>query len=254
MKKLIHTIVLISFLHTMSSCQKQTTTLFDKYIYDNKTTQLPYNLHKPNIEQGKEYPLILYFHGAGERGSDNEINLKNGIQNFVNEHNLKHNPCFILVPQCNKQYRWVETDWNALSHSLPTEMSIPMSATMELLFQIIETYPIDVNRIYVTGLSMGGYASWDIITRYPNLFAAAMPICGGGDETKAKNISHIPIWAFHGTNDKVVFPVRSINMVDAINKYGGNAKLTLYENMEHNVWTITYSNQEIIDWLFEQYK
>jgi predicted peptidase len=253
MKMLFRTPLIVIMVLTYS-CQSQERELFQKHSYEGEKGQLPYRLHVPDIENGRTYPLILYFHGAGERGTDNEISLKNGVLNFVSDYNLINNPCFILVPQCKKHYRWVETDWNAPSHAQPNEMSVPMRATIELLYEIIKNYPIDTDRLYVTGLSMGGFATWDIISRFPDMFAAAIAVCGGGDETTAERISHIPIWAFHGSNDKVVLPFRTVNMVDAIRKNGGNAILTIYEGMEHNVWSNTYSNQEVIDWLFRQRK
>jgi len=253
MKMLFRTPLIVIMVLTYS-CQGQERELFQKHSYEGEKGQLPYRLHVPDIENGRTYPLILYFHGAGERGTDNEISLKNGVLNFVSDYNLINNPCFILVPQCNKHYRWVETDWNAPFHTQPNEMSVPMRATKELLSEIIKNYPIDTDRLYVTGLSMGGFATWDIISRFPDMFAAAIAVCGGGDETTAERISHIPIWAFHGSNDKVVLPFRTVNMVDAIRKNGGNAILTIYEGMEHNVWSNTYSNQEVIDWLFRQRK
>ena len=104
--------------------------------------------------------------------------------------------------------------------------------------------------MYCTGLSMGGYGTWAMIAKYPKLFAAAVPICGGGDPTTSKKIIGIPIWAFHGGADRVVPPTRSQAMIDAIHKANGqNAKLTIYPRVNHNSWTRTYSNEKVYEWM-----
>ncbi len=225
--------------------------LFEKRIYQSGEFEMPFRLHVPeNYDTALSYPLILYFHGSGERGIDNEITLKHGVMNFVRAENLVKYPCFIIVPQCMPEHRWVEVHWSLPSHSRPENMSVPMCLAVEILNQTIEWYPVDTSRIYVTGLSMGGFATWDIITRFPDRFAAAIPVCGGGDTALASLITHVPIWAFHGKLDRVVLPSRSIDMVDAVNRYGGNAKLTLLETIGHNAWDKAYTNPKLIEWLF----
>lgn len=252
MKQLFVINVLIFSIVTYAFAQKE---LFEKRIFQSGSYSMPYRLCvPPQMNVDTVYPLVLYFHGAGERGDDNDITLKNGVLNFVSEENRVAHPCFVLVPQCAPKYRWVEVHWALPSHIRPVEMSIPMCLTMELLEQLIDYYPIDTNRIYVTGLSMGGFATWDIITRYPDKFAAAVPLCGGGDTAFAQSITSIPIWAFHGQQDQVVLPQRSDDMVYAVNAAGGNAKLTMYETLAHNVWDKTYGNPKLIEWIFSQSK
>jgi len=230
--------------------------LFQKHIYKNNEFEMPYRLHLPdNYDENKSYPVILYFHGAGERGIDNEITLKNGVQNFASDENRIKYPCIIIVPQCPPAYRWVEVHWALPSHTMPEQMSLPMKHSMLLLNEITELYSADTNRIYVTGLSMGGFGTWDAISRFPNTFAAAVPVCGGGDLAFAKTLTGIPIWAFHGKLDKVVIPERSEHMIQEIIKHGGKfAKLTIYNNVAHNAWVNAYSDQKMIDWMFAQTK
>jgi predicted peptidase len=232
------------------------TDLFQRHIYKSAEFEMPYRLLIPeNYDEYQKYPVILYFHGAGERGIDNEITLKNGVQNFASDENRKKYPCIIIVPQCPPAYRWVEVHWALPSHVRPTEMSLPMKHSMVLLDEIIELYSVDTNRIYVTGLSMGGFGTWDAITRFPNTFAAAIPVCGGADTAFASCVKNVPVWAFHGKLDKVVIPSRSIDMVDAIVKQGGKvARLTIYNNVAHNAWVNAYANQLMIDWMFAQTK
>jgi predicted peptidase len=130
--------------------------------------------------------------------------------------------------------------------------SVPMNLTMDLLEKLIHKYPIDKKRIYVTGLSMGGFGAWDMICRYPGKFAAAIPICGGGDTGKAQLLVNTPIWAFHGSNDKVVKVILSRNMINAIKANGGNPKYTEYKGVGHDCWINAYKEKGLLEWLFGQ--
>jgi predicted peptidase len=136
--------------------------------------------------------------------------------------------------------------------NMPKEISVPERLTMLVLDSLQRVLSADANRIYITGLSMGGFGTWDLISRYPGKFACAVPLCGGGDEKMAPRLSKIPIWAFHGDADKVVMPWRSTNMVAAINAAGGNAKLTFYKGGTHNCWDATYRNPDVFRWMFRQ--
>jgi predicted peptidase len=228
---------------------------FEKRTFVRDGIKLPYRLELPaNYDSTKKYPIILFLHGAGERGSDNESQLTYIDKIFGSEQFRQKYPAFILAPQCPKDKRWVEVDWSLMHHTIPDTMSIPMRLTVALLLSIIHKYNIDTDRIYVTGLSMGGFGTWDIIARFPHLFAAAIPICGGGDEKTAPKIAHIPIWAFHGTLDKVVPVQRSRNMIAAIKKAGGNPKYTEVPNKGHLVWNTAYATPGLWQWLFSQKK
>jgi predicted peptidase len=127
-----------------------------------------------------------------------------------------------------------------------------MSALFELLDSFIDSHPVDRQRIYLTGLSMGGFGTWDAIARRPDFFAAAIPICGGGDLKTASRIKDLPIWCFHGGADPVVAVELSRTMVDAIKAAGGHPKYTEYEGVAHDSWTQTYKNNELFQWLFQQ--
>lgn len=230
------------------------TSIFEKFEYiDDNNDTLRYCLSKPdNIEKTKLYPLVIFLHGAGERGYDNQKQLTH-IEKPVSDSSFrKLFPCFVLAPQCPPNKRWVEVDWSAPSHTMPEQPSIHLKLLLELVSNLLRKEKIDETRIYVTGLSMGGYGTWDLISRYPDLFAAAAPICGGGDEKQASKLTKIPIWNFHGTLDKAVSVERSRNMIKAIRNAGGNPIYTEYLQGTHNVWTITYNNQLFWDWLFNQ--
>jgi predicted peptidase len=136
---------------------------------------------------------------------------------------------------------------------LPTP-SRQMEMLITLVHQLIEKLPIDTNRIYITGLSMGGFGTFDAIERYPNLFAAAVPVCGGGDVSKAASIAHIPIWIFHGAEDAAVNPLLSINMMNALTKAGAHPGFTMYPETGHFSWIAAYSDPMMMEWLFRQHK
>jgi predicted peptidase len=125
---------------------------------------------------------------------------------------------------------------------------------MELIDQLQGKYPVDASRLYITGLSMGGFGTWDALQRWPDRFAAAVTICGGGDTRMAAKIAHVPIWVFHGARDPVVKPDRSRKMVQAIKDAGGKPKYTEYPQAGHDSWTATYKDPEVLKWLFAQRK
>src|SRR5439155_9535595 len=132
--------------------------------------------------------------------------------------------------------------------------SKPMQLLISLIQQLKKTLPIDTNRVYITGLSMGGFGTFDAIERYPGLFAAAVPVCGGGDVSKAASISHIPMWVFHGAEDPAVNPVLSLNMFVALTKAGAHPGFTQYPEVGHFSWIGAYSDPAMIDWMFRQHK
>lgn len=204
----------------------------------------------PKIEEGKKYPLVIFLHGAGERGNDNAAQLKHGVGDFV-RHRSDY-PCFLIAPQCPEGKKWVEVDWSAASHDLPAEPGDQMALVRGVIDQFVKEKPIDADRIYITGLSMGGYGTWDAISRYPDLFAAAAPICGGGDPKHAKTIKDLPIWCFHGDQDQAVKVERSRAMIEAIKAAGGEPKYTEYPGVGHDSWTRSYANDEFFAWLFAQ--
>ena len=229
--------------------------LFQEKIYRNaKAEKMPYRFLEPQVGQdkGKRYPLVIAFHGAGERGDDNRQQVGNGLQMFVLQKNLNNFPCYVIVPQCPLGKRWVEVDWNLDAHRMPDTPSTYMRLSMELLKEVILKYPVDTTRLYITGLSMGGFATWDAICRYPGKFAAAAPVCGGGDENQAPLLVNTPIWAFHGGKDKVVKTIRSRNMIAAIQKVGGHPIYTEYPGMGHNSWDSAYRSQKLLPWMFDQ--
>ena len=224
-----------------------------KMFRDSQGGLLPYRqLAPPKIEPGQRYPLVLLFHGAGERGTDNRLQLRLMLPAFIREENRTNHPCFVLAPQCPPGKRWVEVDWGSPAHAMPPEPSESMALAFGLLDEAMAALPVDRQRIYVCGASMGGFGTWDALARRPELFAAALPVCGGADLQQAVRIAHIPVWAFHGDRDTVVLPARSSAMIETMRKAGGHPKLTLYPGGDHDAWTATFNSPEVFAWLFAQ--
>lgn len=228
-------------------------TLLEKHTFTKGDDKLLYRLLKPETINEKEtYPLVIFLHGAGERGSDNKAQLKHGVAEFAKEDTRKKHPCFLIAPQCPERGWWVPFSRKGKTDEKPG--TDPGTLVLELIEKACKDLPIDKKRIYITGLSMGGYGTWGLLARKPDLFAAGMPICGGGDENQAEKLTKIPLWVFHGDEDKVVRPEQSRNMVQAIEKAGGKPKYKEYPGVGHDSWTATYRDPEVLAWLFEQKK
>ncbi len=222
---------------------------FARLQYITKTDTLPFRLLKPRkLENDKTYPLIIFLHGAGERGNNNEGNIKHINELVTNNANRMKYPCFVIAPQCAKKQQWIE----AYNSPFSKKPSKPMQLFIGLLEKTLKEYPIDPDRIYITGVSMGGYGTWDLISRYPNKFAAAVPVCGGGDVKMAPLIKDIPIWAFHGATDPVVKPEQSRKMITALQNAGGFPGYTEYPNVDHPSWVHAYKEPYLFVWMFRQ--
>ena len=194
-----------------------------------------YYLHLPGgyeSDPQKKWPLILFLHGSGERGYDINQVKKNGL---VRDLEAKPDfPCIVVAPQCSPKEWWSPSELN------------------NLLDQVEAKYRVDLDRVYLTGLSMGGYGSWALATESPQRFAAVVPVCGGGDPDDVERIKGVPIWVFHGGKDEVVPLQRSQKMVDALKKIGGNVKFTIFPEAGHDSWTQAYALPELYEWMLQQ--
>lgn len=221
---------------------------------EGREVDFRYRLLRPAVvESGQRYPLVLFLHGAGERGSDNQRQLKY-LPTWLAEPELRRtHPCFVVAPQCRAEKRWADCDWSD-EKSLPQrpEPTLDLAAAVAAIEAVIKAEPVDADRVYLTGLSMGGYGSWDLAARMPERFAAVVPICGGGDEATAATLAKIPIWCFHGADDDVVPTARSRSMVEAVKAAGGNVRYTEFEGVTHDSWTPAYRDPATLEWLFRQ--
>ena len=195
--------------------------------------QMGYLLYLPeDYEQKESWPLLLFLHGSGERGTDLQLVKKHGPPKLIEAG--KQFPFIVVSPQCPEGQWWQPVELTAL------------------LDEIVEKYKVDQDRIYVTGLSMGGFGTWSLAAYAPHRLAAIAPICGGGETYWTERFSHLPVWVFHGAKDKGVPLQRSEKMVESLKKHGGNVKLTVYPEAGHDSWTETYDNPELYEWLLEQ--
>lgn len=222
---------------------------------DNNGEKLPYRLFLPeNYNSEIKYPLLLSFHGAGEKGNDNFKQLEPWVAAWIDGKVQKNNPCIILMPQCPENTQWVDVPFQKGSYSISNvPMTQPMKLAKKIFDKIINEYSVDENRIYVMGVSMGGYATWNFVLNFPDIAAAAIPICGGGDPSLANRINSLPIWAFHGDQDKTVPVSGTIDMVDKLKQVGNNnLRLTIYENVGHEVYDMAWKDLELVNWVFKQ--
>jgi len=187
-------------------------------------------------EKRQNWPLMVFLHGAGERGSDLNKVAVHGPPKIVK--NRKDFPFILVSPQCPEGNWWTEK----------------VEVLINLVDDIAARYKVDKKRIYLTGLSMGGYGTWALASAYPERFAAIAPICGGGSRIMSLRLKDIPIWVFHGAKDRVVPLEESEEMVNAIRKRGGDVKFTIYPDAGHDSWTESYDNQELYDWFLEHSK
>lgn len=201
-----------------------------------RTIHLKYLLFLPEDyekQPGKKWPMILFLHGAGERGDNLDLVKLHGIAKIVEEQSGF--PFITVSPQCPENTLWWE-------HT-PTLKA--------LLDQVMAGYAVDEQRIYLTGLSMGGYGTWSLAMAYPDLFAAIAPICGGGLSEFVGIVRDVPVWAFHGDKDPAVPLKAGQRMVDALQAVGGNVRFTVYPGVGHDSWTETYENPELYEWFLQ---
>jgi len=210
---------------------------FEKQI--TKTVGLRYLLYLPKgygEKKEQKWPLMLFLHGAGERGSNIEIVKKHGPPKLVEQG--RDFPFIIVSPQCPSEAWWTEkTD-----------------TLMALLDEIESKYAVDSNRVYLTGLSMGGFGSWTLGCRHPERFAAVAPICGGGEWYLAGRLKDVPVWVFHGGKDSTVPLRESEDMVAALRRARGDVQFTVYPDANHDSWTETYNNPKLYEWFLSHRK
>ncbi|WP_053978190.1 carboxylesterase family protein [Mangrovimonas xylaniphaga] len=235
---------------------------YQKQLFIHGNDTLKYRIMYPkDFSESKQYPLLLFLHGAGERGSDNTSQLVHGSALFANEKNREDFPAIVIFPQCPKESYWANADVDRSSY--PISLKFPKDAAptpaMDMVLKLMDAFTVKSfvkkEQVYVGGLSMGGMGTFEILSRRPDMFAGAIAICGGGNTELAENYAtKVPMWIFHGANDDVVRPQLSIDMVSAILKYGGKPNFNLYAKDNHNSWDSTFAEPGLLPWLFSQSK
>jgi predicted peptidase len=252
MFKLLFALCTILLLATLPlKAQQREAFVKDRYISGKDT--LPFRLLYPlHYNKTKHYPVVVFLHGAGARGKDNELQLTSMPAMLADSAARKKYPCFILAPQCAQKDVWVKFPVFPNSLQATAQPTTSARLTLELLQKLQKQLPLDRNRIYITGYSMGGEGTFDFLTRRPNLFAAAVPICSVADTSKAGLISRVPVWAFHGDQDNVNDVKYSRMMIAALKQHGGTPRYTEYPGIKHNCWATAYGTSALYEWLFAQ--
>jgi predicted esterase len=195
----------------------------------------------PKLEGSQRYPIIVWLHGSGQSGDDNESQIGGAPKILTTEDNQAQRPCFLLAPQCPS----ADIGWkNEVAEKL-----------LALIADLADHLPIDENRLYLTGSSMGGFGTFGIAAKYPQVFAACVPLCGGGDVKNAEILKNIPFWVFHGDKDDMVPVERSRVIVEAVKKAGGEMmNYTELEGAGHGITGLVYPRTDLHEWLFKQRK
>lgn len=220
-------------------------------------SSLWYNIYIPEEEvEGRQLPLFLFLHGSGERGSDNRSQLKHVAHRFDQEDFQSKFPSIVIVPQCPTGGYWAPVD-RSQGDWRPSSALGPMPSMQRLieLLQVLRQHPqVDLNRMYLAGLSMGGFGTYDLLSRHPDWFAGAIGICAGADLSVVEQIKEVPLQIFHGAKDKVVPVELSRTLYQSLKKAGASVSYTEYPEGDHLVWDKAFEGDRVLQWLFSQKK
>ncbi|WP_225443955.1 carboxylesterase family protein [Echinicola arenosa] len=258
-------VVLLLVVFNTKELMGQDKSLFEKRVFINQKgdTLLYRILYPENYESGKEFPMVLFLHGAGERGSDNEKQLSHGASLFLGPDNRKNYPAIVVFPQCPQDKYWIDISVRQelfgkgdpdFSQSIERP-SKQLELVNDLSKMLIKNEKVDKKRLYVMGLSMGGMGTFETLGRWPKKYAAAVVICGGGNLSLAKKYApHTAIWIAHGAKDDIVPPILSKRVYGVLKAEGADVKYTLYPEANHNSWDSTFEETELLPWLFSKHK
>lgn len=253
-------VIILLCMTVTSHVTAQDLSLFEKkeFVSSRGDTLLYRVLYPANYDPGRKYPLILVLHGAGERGNDNEKQLVHGGKLFLADSNRIKYPAIILFPQCPQNSYWSSVKIDRTTQPLTiafdyasSQITPPLNSAIELTRSYINDGKADRRRVYVTGLSMGGMGTFEAVYREPKLFAAAAPICGGGD-TKAysKQSARVPFRIFHGADDAVVSVDLSRAMVGRLKELNASVQYVEYPDVNHNSWDNAFAEPDFLGWFF----
>jgi len=251
---------LICSLFLYVTVHAQNKDLFEKQLFVVGEDTLPCRILTPqNFQIGKKYPLVIFLHGAGERGSDNSAQLQWGADLFLDSLNRVKYPAIVIFPQCSANDKWAEYNKNpnADSTGYVYLTDAPMKKSLKLVSQFIDTLlssgQIDKSRVYLGGLSMGGFGTYELLWRRPQTFAAAFPICGAMNPARVKDLrKNLPLWIFHGDKDPIIFVANSRLISNLAKKTNQMVKYTEYPGIGHDSWINAFKEPTLLPWLFAQ--
>ena len=260
MKNLSLLLVFVGLVFT-SSALAQDLSVYEKQTFFNRKGEMPYRIMMPKFYNPEiKYPLLIFLHGSGERGNDNEAQLTHGASLFASDSIRDKFPAVVVFPQCPTEGYWVNSDYQVTDEGV--QITFPRSITARkeqsllegLIKELIKTHAIDEDRIYIGGLSMGAMGTFELVRRNPKLFAAAFAICGGANPAIAGKLDRLPWWIFHGEDDQVVPLLYSEQMVESMRRIDIDVQFTTYPGVGHDSWTPAFADPELLHWLFEQSK
>ena len=252
------------FLLTRLTVHSQDHSLFQKKTFTRHAQILQYRILYPvSYDPHKAYPLVIFLHGSGNIGNDNESQLQHGASLFLADSNRQKYPAIVIFPQCPPGQVWSYFKFGYDSGQHKMFMRFPFNSNQPVVSQLVKALAdslvdqktVDASRIYLGGLSLGGFGTFDLMERYPGFFAAAFPICGGGDTAMAAGVaaSHIAVWIFHGEKDPLVSVQNSRDFYHALTSAGGNVQYTEYPGVKHNAWDYAFKEPALLSWLFAQH-
>ncbi len=254
-------LIFITTFLVIHSVASQDQSAFEKKTFTSSASHiLPYRILYPkNYSTSKRYPLLIFLHGSGERGDNNESQLIHGAKLFLDSANRIQYPAIVIFPQCSEKGSWspVDLEQEKLPLDLEFDYSQPITrdlqAAVELVQQIMSREGVDKSRVYISGLSMGGMGTFEAVYRYPDLFAAAVPICGGADvKAYDKRVSKTPFRVFHGAKDDVVAPKHSQIIVEKLKILNTAVEYIEYPEANHNSWDSAFTEPDFLNWIFSK--
>lgn len=257
MQRLVPAFVLLA-----QALHAQDFSLFEQRTFTNESGEtIPFRLLLPeSYSPATNYPLVLFLHGAGERGDDNHQQLVNGVRVFLDPAHRRNFPCIVAAPQCPTGSYWASVDIDRSERpARPLKMDFnytrpitpDLQIAIDLTRHLLATERADPRRTYVAGISMGGMGTLEAVARFPDLFTAAVPVCGGGDpKAFGKKQAGISFWLFHGADDDVVGVEHSRTMVALLKELGAEVRYTEYPGVKHNSWDAAFADPDLLPWLF----
>ena len=255
-------LIMLTLLITAAQLHAQDLSNYNKGTYVKGNDSIHYQVLLPeNFDESQKYPLLIFLHGSGERGSDNEKQLTHGGKLFLDSALRRKFPAIVVFPQCPENDRWTaveripgEKGKNAFAFKKGGKPTATMQALVKMTDDFLKRPFVDRKQVYVGGLSMGGMGTYELLRRKPKTFAAAFAICGGDNLANVKRYKHVPLWIFHGGKDDVVSPELSKEIADHLKVIGKEVKFTLYADDNHNSWDSAFAEPQLLPWLFSHKK
>jgi len=260
--KIFNKILVVCLLFSSQFALAQTKEDFIKSIYVCNADTLPVRILYPeNFDATKKYPLMLFLHGRGESGKDNQKQLVHGSKMFLDPTFRKSYPAVVVFPQCGNDSYWAnvkittnEKGKRDFSYQTGGKPTVAMKLLLSYLKELNKLEYLDQNQFYLGGLSMGGMGTYELLRRKSKTFAAAFSICGADNVKNVKKYKNVPLWLFHGDKDDVVNPQYTKDIAKELERLGSDFKLTIYPNANHNSWDPAFAEEELLPWLFSQHK